>query len=103
MGKGKVAAQCSHATLACYKIASKKYPQYVRQWESLGQAKITLKCNSEDEMLELEKQARQIGLPCRSIQDAGRTQIAAGSRTVLGIGPGPISLVNNVTGHLKLY
>ncbi|ELU44897.1 PTH2 domain-containing protein [Rhizoctonia solani AG-1 IA] len=36
---------------------------------------------------------------------SGRTQIAAGSRTVLGIGPvmsGPVSLINQVTGKLKL-
>lgn len=32
----------------------------------------------------------------------GRTQIAAGSRTVLGVGPGPVELVNKVTGKLRL-
>lgn len=30
--------------------------------------------------------------------DAGRTQIAAGSRTVLGIGPAPVALIDAVTG-----
>lgn len=38
--------------------------------------------------LELQKQARKSGLVAQSIMDAGRTQIAAGSRTVLAIGPG---------------
>jgi hypothetical protein len=36
----------------------------------------------------LQALAASIGLTARSIQDAGRTQIDAGSRTVLGIGPG---------------
>ncbi|KAJ9086635.1 hypothetical protein DSO57_1001917 [Entomophthora muscae] len=103
MTKGKVAAQCCHATLACYKAAARSQAQYLDKWEYEGQAKITLKCNSEEEMLELQEKARAAGLIGRSIQDAGRTQIAAGSRTVLGIGPGPISLINEVTGHLKLY
>jgi PTH2 family peptidyl-tRNA hydrolase len=33
---------------------------------------------------------------------SGRTQIAAGSRTVLGIGPGPVKTIDKVTSHLKL-
>ena len=37
------------------------------------------------------------------IHDAGRTQIASGTATVLGIGPGPSSVIDNVSGHLKLY
>ncbi|KAI9226507.1 MAG: peptidyl-tRNA hydrolase, partial [Piptocephalis tieghemiana] len=103
MTKGKVAAQCGHAVLACYRSALRKYPQSVSRWEHRGQAKVALKCGSEEEMLDLMEKARGAGLAAQSIQDAGRTQIAAGSRTVLAIGPGPISVVNQVTGHLKLY
>ncbi len=54
-------------------------------------------------MLQLQKEARAQGMIACSIQDAGRTQIAAGSRTVLAIGPGPKSLIDKITGHLKLY
>jgi PTH2 family peptidyl-tRNA hydrolase len=92
MGKGKVAAQCSHATLDAYKQALKQSQltrDWLHHWESEGVAKITLKCQDEDEMLRLQKEARSVGLVAKSIVDAGRTQIAAGSRTVLAIGPGP--------------
>jgi len=51
----------------------------------------------------LQAQAMSIGLAAHSIRDAGRTQIAAGSRTVLAVGPGPVSIVDSVTGKLKLY
>ncbi|KAH7883889.1 peptidyl-tRNA hydrolase PTH2-domain-containing protein [Phlebopus sp. FC_14] len=100
MAKGKIAAH--HATLACYKALMKTNLQLVQHWERTGQAKITLKASSEDELLELEATAKSLNLCARSILDAGRTQIAAGSRTVLGIGPAPVDLVDRVTGHLKL-
>jgi PTH2 family peptidyl-tRNA hydrolase len=90
MGKGKVAAQCSHATLDAYKTSLKTpiTKQWLDHWEDEGVAKVTLKCTDEQEMLHLQKEARKLGLVAKSIIDAGRTQIAAGSRTVLAIGPG---------------
>ena len=42
------------------------------------------------------------GLPVYLVEDAGRTQIAAGSRTVLGLGPAPVREFDGVTSHLKL-
>lgn len=44
----------------------------------------------------------QMGLPTYIVHDAGRTQIAAGSQTVLAIGPGPKTTIDRVTGHLSL-
>jgi peptidyl-tRNA hydrolase, PTH2 family len=91
MGKGKVAAQCAHATLDAYKAALKQSQQtkdWLSHWESEGMAKVTLKCQDEEEMLHLQLEARKLSLVAKSIIDAGRTQIAAGSRTVLAIGPG---------------
>lgn len=35
-------------------------------------------------------------------QDAGCIQIAQGSQTVLGIGPGQADLIGKVTSHLKV-
>ncbi|KAJ5923610.1 peptidyl-tRNA hydrolase 2 [Penicillium verhagenii] len=103
MTKGKIAAQASHATLACYKYFLTHAPEskMLRQWERCGQAKIALQIKGEDELLTLQAQAMSLGLCARVIQDAGRTQIASGSRTVLGV-LGPKSVVDGVTGHLKL-
>lgn len=101
--KGKIAAQCSHATLACYKYYFSKAPDspILKRWERGGQAKVALQVKTEEEMLVLQAQAVSLGLCARVIQDAGRTQIASGSRTVLGV-LGPKSVVDLVTGHLKL-
>ncbi|KAK0560014.1 hypothetical protein OC844_004018 [Tilletia horrida] len=102
MDKGKIAAQCGHATLAAYKAALRNTPEYVQQWERLGQAKVAVKCSSEQELLEVEQRAKKFGVVAKSITDAGRTQIPAGTRTVVGVGPGPVSLMDKITGGFKL-
>lgn len=52
--------------------------------------------------LELAEQASLAGLPWYIVEDQGRTQIAAGSRTVLAIGPAYKSDVDAITGGLLL-
>jgi len=101
---GKIAAQCGHATLACYKHFLKHDPKskILRRWERGGQMKIALQAKSEEDLDTLQATAISLGLVAEVIADAGRTQIASGSHTVLGIGPGPASVINQVTGTLKL-
>lgn len=36
MGKGKIAAQCGHATLGAYKRAARHSPTTLRSWEYIG-------------------------------------------------------------------
>lgn len=90
--------------MACYKHFLKHSPEstILRRWERLGQAKVALQVKSEEELELLQAQAMSLGLVAHIIHDAGRTQIASGSATVLGIGPAPKSVIDQVTGHLKL-
>lgn len=103
MGKGKAAAQCCHATADLIKKLIFKNPEMLTKWEECGQPKVVVKADDEDMLFQLERHARSVGLVTSIIRDAGRTQIASGSRTVLGVGPGPVELIDKVTGHLKLY
>lgn len=103
MAKGKVAAQCAHAAVLCYKRAMKDQPELLNSWELVGQTKVCLKVDSESSLLELAGQARETGLVFAVVRDAGRTQVDAGTITVLGIGPAPSSALDQITGHLKLY
>ncbi|EON64694.1 hypothetical protein W97_03927 [Coniosporium apollinis CBS 100218] len=100
----KIAAQCSHATLACYKTFLRQNPDspILKRWERYGQMKVALQVKNEEELEMLQAQAVSLGMCAQVIHDAGRTQIASGSATVLGIGPAPKSMVDQVTGHLKL-
>ncbi|XP_063216173.1 peptidyl-tRNA hydrolase 2, mitochondrial-like [Bacillus rossius redtenbacheri] len=104
MGKGKIAAQCAHAAVDCYRLALRDREGVLRAWEGQGMPKVTLKCTGEgeEEIHELKVLARSLGLTACTIRDAGRTQVESGSLTVLGIGPGEISAIDQVTGHLKL-
>jgi PTH2 family peptidyl-tRNA hydrolase len=88
--------------LACYKNHLKKNTPILRRWERTGQAKIALQVKSEEDLETLQATAVSLGLVAEMIADAGRTQIASGSHTVLGIGPASKSLIDKVTGHLKL-
>jgi peptidyl-tRNA hydrolase, PTH2 family len=46
------------------------FPQLVKHWERIGQAKIALRCDSEDELLLLQATAQSLNLCAQSIQDA---------------------------------
>lgn len=102
MDKGKIAAQCGHATLGAYKLATKYCPTAVLWWQRTGQAKIAVKVEKETSIYEIEKRAKAAGLATYLVEDAGRTQIAAGSKTVLAIGPAPTRSFEGLTSDLKL-
>lgn len=109
MLKGKSAAQCSHAAVSLYRQMHENpelesyNPIMLKRWENGGQAKIVLKSNNLEEIEELLMKAVSLNINNYLVFDAGRTQIASGSATVLGLGPAPRSVLDLVTGDLKLY
>lgn len=80
MDKGKIAAQCGHATLAAYRVALRTSPEYVRAWQKLGcvhrpssllrLTKIAIKIPDEQQMLQVKDHARKLNVPAYVIQDA---------------------------------
>ncbi|CAD7949827.1 unnamed protein product [Amoebophrya sp. A120] len=101
MQKGKIAAQCGHAVLGAYEKAQADKDR-IRVWRRWGQAKIALQCQDEEQMMKLEKEARRRGLNYYTVTDAGRTQIAPNTKTVLAIGPEEKDVLDELTGDLKL-
>jgi len=103
MSPGKMSAQVAHAAVTCVQFAQSKTPKEFGDWYHEGQRKVVLKANNLAELRELEKKARSLRLPTALIEDAGMTELPPGTATVLGIGPGPGSLVDKVTGSLPLW
>jgi len=62
MGKGKAAAQCSHASVMAYRQVGKKDPNLLKLWYLSGQRKVVLKVEDESTLLKLKKDAAQAGL-----------------------------------------
>lgn len=75
MGKGKIGAQCGHASVGAYEKAMKTNRAIVQRWENSGCAKICLKVDSERELMNFRKGASVRGLNYYLVHDAGRTQV----------------------------
>jgi PTH2 family peptidyl-tRNA hydrolase len=104
MGVGKIAAQVAHAALGMHQILLQneaKFADSLIKWFELGETKIVLRGDSTAHLLRLEQQAMDAGLPAYIVQDAGKTQVSAGSVTVLCLF-GRIDIVDSVTGDLRL-
>lgn len=102
LGKGKLAAQCSHASLTTYNLVRKKYPDIAEKWEKQGQKKIVLKVKDEAELQNMLQIALSQGIPCELIRDAGHTQVEPGTVTCFGAGPWNEKEIDKVFGKLKL-
>ena len=87
MGKGKICAQCGHASLGIFCKILRQIPGVAQNWFDNKFQKQFFYCNSLEELNEIRNRAIQNNLFTEVIRDAGRTQIAAGSVTVLAVGP----------------
>ncbi len=96
---GKMAAQVAHAAVGAFLRASRSQQKL---WLENGMPKIVLRCESEAEMLRIFRDAEAGGLPASLVRDAGRTVIAAGTATCIGIGPDSAEKIDAITGALPL-
>jgi PTH2 family peptidyl-tRNA hydrolase len=102
MGKGKIAAQAGHAAVSAAEETRKRFKKWWETWLDEGQCKIAVKVNSEQELLQLEDEAKRSRMPHALIVDRGLTQLEPGTITCLAIGPAPSNEVDKITGKLAL-
>lgn len=99
MGVGKIAAQCSHASIMAYQKSSRIM---LLKWALSGQKKIVLGCPDEQAMMDIKDKAKKHGLMINIVKDAGHTQVEPNTSTVLAVGPAKEGSIDQVTGHLSL-
>ena len=102
LSPGKLAAQVAHAAVACALDTKKQNSKWFSSWQNEGAKKAVVKVETEKDFYPLKEKAEQLKIVAHIISDAGHTEIPAGTNTVLGIGPAPNSIINQVTGDLPL-
>jgi len=119
MRRGKECAQSSHATMS-FLTRQIQNPSSGNQqskgrrtvklskpalaWIQSGFAKVCLQVNSEEELLEIHKNAKEAGLESYLITDSGKTEFdGVPTKTCLAIGPDDAGKIDKITGDLKLY
>ena len=99
---GKLAVQVSHAAVNCAFITKKNHPKWFSKWQHEGAKKVVVVVDSINDFKPLQLKAKELDIDTDLITDAGHTEVPAGTVTVLGIGPAPSNLIDQVTKDLSL-
>jgi len=113
MRTGKYVAQGAHASVGAIfslgtvvndNLVIPLNDPFVKEWITGRFAKIALYVETDQELVDLYKQALGAGLPAALIKDAGLTEFnGVPTLTAVGIGPGNAEVIDKVTGHLPLF
>lgn len=93
MSPGKLGVQIGHGVHLALRAAeraaesSRVAREELYQWEGSNYTKILLKVKGEQNMLNLHENLTKSGVPSCLVRDLGRTEIAAGSLTILSLVP----------------
>jgi peptidyl-tRNA hydrolase, PTH2 family len=107
MRKGKIGAQCAHASFqACLSAGSLtassitiRLTRELEEWFSSGTTKIVLGVESEEDLIKVVEMARAKRIPHALITDAGRTEFSGvPTKTAAAIGPADSNLIDTITG-----
>lgn len=103
MSAGKAIAQGAHVAVdVAISVFINNHDVYHAWWLE-GHAKIALRVNSEQELLELEKFADSMNVPCKIVRDFGLTQLEPNTLTAIAIGPDTREKIDEITKNLKLW
>lgn len=104
MRKGKMVAQGAHASLGAILDNGKlKDDEKIQAWLAGPFKKIAVYVNSEQELLDIKREAEHNNLITCLIEDSGLTEFGGvKTLTALAVGPDLVERVDMVTGKLPL-
>lgn len=107
MRKGKMCSSAAHASLIfLQQRVNLDRPTFLtkaqREWLAGLQRITVLQAPDADELLRLSNEATNLGVEAHRFYDAGLTEVAPDTLTALAIGPDYDSIIDKVTGNLKL-
>jgi len=102
MSKGKLAVQVAHGAVGSFIGTEHRNAEMARIWIRQGQKKVVVSVAGLAELDNIEKQLRISDLVFEKIADAGRTELAPGTATCIGIGPDVEAEIDKITGGLPL-
>ena len=97
MPRGKMIAQCAHASLEAALKSNK-----LNEWKRKGTKKVILKVKDREELLKYYKLAKENKLTNALIKDAAKTFFKMPTITCLAIGPDKEEKIDKVTKELKM-
>ena len=99
MPAGKMAVQCSHASV---QVTLESKQKKVDGWVSQGMKKVVLKVKDKKELIHYQKLAKKAKLKTALITDAARTFFKKPTTTTLAIGPDDEQKIDKITGNLRM-
>lgn len=87
----------------CYEEGLRLNSPVVDAWESNNKPVDVFKVENEELMLKYQQLAVQCGFNTYIVVDAGRTQVAPRSKTVLAVGPAQSEELNLFSESLQIY
>lgn len=108
MRKGKMIAQACHASLSFLTRRLEQsdkinLSEAEQEWLDTSFAKVCVRVNSEEQLLEIYQKAKDAMLEVHLITDSGKTEFhGVPTKTCLAIGPDYSHKIDAVTGSLQL-
>lgn len=106
MRKGKMVAQGSHASMAFLTRRIRKNESITsvqKEWLDNSFIKICVSVDNEQELLEIEQKAKEMGVECHLVTDKGLTEFNnVPTKTCLALGPDKSEVLDQISGNLKL-
>jgi PTH2 family peptidyl-tRNA hydrolase len=104
MSPEKLGVQIAHASVTAILENLERRSALMDWYENgSGQKKVVLEIETTDQLQDLHKKAREAGVSCYLIKDAGRTELKSKTITALGFFPMKDKEINQWTGNLKLH